>query len=691
VLISLAWLRELLVGADRLAAEDVARALSARGLTVDAVGSSGADTVLDIDVPANRPDALGHRGVAREVAAALGLALAPPPDARATSGAPADGAVRVVIDAPELCGRYTAGIVRGVRVGPSPAWVVERLAACGLRSIDNVVDASNLVMLELGQPVHFFDLARLAGPEIHVRGARDGERLTTLDGVERTLAPGMVVIADARRAVALGGVMGGAATEIGHETRDVLVEAAWFAPAAVRGAARALGLSTDASQRFERGGDIEAPSAAQVSAARRLAELAGGTPAPGLVDVRVAGAARRSVGVRLSRARTLLGYEPSREEAIGALEALGLSPRSEGERIEIQVPSWRVDLEREADVVEEIGRHLGYDRIPSRMLSGVSAASAATSAPRVEERVRDRLAGLGFHEAFNYAMIAPAEDDPFVPAGAPAPLVLTNPIAETLAVLRRAVLPGLLRAADQNLRRGATEVRLFEVGHVFEGSAPGALPEEPSHAAFAWCGSAEPPHWSGPARPADAYDAAAMIDEILAVAAGDRPFRRERADVAALHPGRSTLWRDGDGRRIAWSGPLHPALADRIGVTPGILVGEVDLHAAARAGAPRPSHIPVPRLPGTSRDLSIVLSPGAEAGAVVEALRRVPSPAPASFVWIDRYEGKPLAPGEVAMTLRVILQPLDRTLTDADAEAYRAELLGALESVRGARLRRIDT
>ena len=690
MLISLAWLRELLQGADALDAPQIARALSARGLTVDAVTSAGADTVFDIDVPANRPDALGHVGVAREIAAAFGLALTAARSAPPGSGVPVEDAVRVRIDAPELCGRYTAGLVRGVRIGPSPAWVAERLAACGLRSIDNVVDASNLVMLELGQPVHFFDLSKVEGREIQVRDARDGERLTTLDGVERTLAPGMPVIADARAAVALGGVMGGAGSQIGPQTRDVLIEAAWFAPAAIRRTARALGLVTDASQRFERGGDIEAPAAAQRLAAARLAELAGGTAAPGMVDVRASGASRRTLSVRLPRAARLLGYEPSREESSAALAALGLAPRSDGERIEVTVPSWRVDLEREADLVEEIGRHLGYDRIPSRLLAGVGASSSAR-ASSIEERVSDRLAGLGFHEALNYAMIAPGEDDAFVEDGAPASLPLTNPIAETLAVLRRAVLPGLLRAADQNLRRGAANVRLFEVGHVFRGTAAGTLPDEPSRAAFVWTGAAEPPHWSGPSREADPYDAAGLVEEILALAAPERPFRRERAPLRALHPGRSIAWSDGEGRLAAWCGSIHPEIADRLDIHQGVLLGEVDLGIASRGGPRTLAHRAIPKIPGTWRDLSIVLAPGTPAGAVVDALARVESPADARFVWLDRYAGKPLAEGEVAMTLRVILQPLDRTLTDAEAEAYREKLVTALDSVPGARLRRIDT
>lgn len=687
MLISLAWLKEL-VGMPADGAE-IARRLTARGLTVDAVTVDDGDTIFDIDVPANRPDALGHLGVAREIAAAFSLKLTPRPGAPERSGAGVASVVKVAIEAPTLCGRYTAGLVRNVTVGPSPPWVVKRLTACGVRSINNVVDASNLVMLELGQPVHFFDLARLAGPEIRVRAAATGERLVTLDGVERSLDPTMPVIADGKRAVALGGVMGGAATEIREATKDVLIEAAWFAPGAVRKTARALSLSTDASQRFERGCDPEAPAAAQEMAARLLATLAGGAPAPGMIDVRPAAPEARRLSVRLERAARLLGFAPSAAEATGALAALSLSPRASGGAIEVDVPSWRVDLEREADLVEEIGRHLGYDRIPERLPAGAPALSQASRGPDLDETVRDRLASLGFNEAFSYAMIGPGEDDPFTGPGAPPPLALTNPISETLGFLRRSLLPGLLRAADQNLRRGAADVRLFEVGGVFFAAAAGALPEEPSRAAFAWSGAASPPHWSGSSRPADAWDAAGLIEDLLRLAAGERGFARERAVLAGLHPGRSFLWRDDAGRAAAWCGAVHPDLAARLGLSAEILVGEADLTLASAVPASAAVFRPISRLPATWRDLSLVLAPSAAAGSVIAALSRVPAPAPVTMTWIDRYSGPPLGDGEVAMTLRVMLQPLDRTLTDGEAETYRAALVAALDSVPGARLRRM--
>jgi phenylalanyl-tRNA synthetase beta chain len=686
MLISLRWLNELVpTGSD---AAEIARRLTARGLTVDGVAVHDDDTVFDLDVPANRPDALGHRGVAREVAAAFGSALASSVPVPAGAGA---ALISVAIDAPDLCGRYTACVVRGVTVGPSPAWVVRRLELCGLRSINNVVDASNLVLLELGQPVHFFDLRKIAGPEIRVRRAVSGERLTTLDGVDRALDATMLVIADAVRPVALAGVIGGAATEITDATRDVLVEAAWFAPASVRSTARALGLSTDASQRFERGCDPEAPTAAQALAARYLVDLALGTPAAGMIDVRPDVPKARTLSVRLARAQRLLGYAPSIDEAVGALSALGLAPKARGEVVTVSVPSWRIDLEREADLVEEIGRHLGYDRVPSRMPQGVPRSSSSPGGGDVVEAVRDRMAALGFNEAFNYAMIGRGEDDAFVTAGADAPLALVNPLSETLGYLRRSLMPGLLNSADLNLRRGAADLRLFEVGGVFRPRKTGQLPDEPAHAGFAWCGVAEAAHWRGPARPADAWDAAGLIEDLLALVAGERPFRRERADLSGLHPGQSMLWRDDAGQRVAWCGPLHPEIAARRGLTAQVFLGEADLDEAAGRPARFPMYRAISRQPATWRDLSLVLDAEAEAGSVVTAFARVAPPAPVSMTWLDRYAGPPLKAGEVAMTLRVMLHPLERTLTDLEAEAYRAELLAVLDAVKGVRLRRVDS
>lgn len=462
---SLAWLRELCP--TDASVERIATELTSRGLTADSVEPLGDDHVLDLDIPANRPDCLGHRGVARELAAALRCATTPQhPAPEGQGSATADG-FQVEVQAPEACLRFTARIVRGVQVGPSPTSVVKRLEACGLRSINNVVDASNLVMLEVGNPIHFFDLHKIADGTIHVRAARAGDKLTTLDEIERELTPETLLIADPRQPLALAGIMGGADSEIDDDTRDVLIEAACFAPRPLRATARRLGMATDASHRFERGVDPEGVVAAQALAARLLMELAEGRPDRGMIDLYPGRQEAPSLTLRLGQLERLLGYRPEPDEATAALAALGLDPKITGDGLrEIRVPTWRVDLEREADIVEEVARHLGYDRIPV-LVTDMNAEGAADSAPNLEERARDALAEAGFHESSGYAMLAAGEDEPFLEPSPTPPLSLSNPINETMEVLRRSLLPALIKAADLNLRRGVKDVRLFEVERVF--------------------------------------------------------------------------------------------------------------------------------------------------------------------------------------------------------------------------------
>lgn len=697
--VSLEWLAALL--GTPLEADRAADLLTARGLTVDDVldGPAGSgNAVLDVDVPANRPDCLGHLGLARELAAALGRPL-PAVDPLPGGGTPP---IDVAIEDPDGCLRFTASVVRGVRIGPSPAWVVRRLEACGLRSVNNVVDASNLVMLELGQPVHFYDLASLHGGRIVVRAAREGERLTTLDDVERALVPADVVIADGERAIGLGGVIGGEDTEIRDSTRDVLVEAASFDPHRIRRTARRLGIATDASHRFERGVDPEAPRAAQARSARLLAELAGGEPDAACLDRLAREPSAAELALRHAEVERLLGYRPPDAEVREALARLGLRPRavagadstSSAETV-VTVPSWRVDLEREADLVEEVARHLGYDRIPE-VSDGVSRLGFGESDPAdpflearlAEEVARDVLAPLGFHEAYGYAMIGAGEDDAFVPSGAPAALPLANPLAETMAFLRRSILPGLLRSADRNMRHGLRDVRLFETGRVFLArEAAEALPREPVHAAIVWSGAAEPRHWSRPAADVALPDVAGVVESVLERLAPGTGWNREPEGPGALHPGRAVVWRAEPGAApVAWAGALHPER--QAALAHPLWVAELDLTAArACASGTGPRHRPLPRLGAVHRDLALVLPPDRPYRDVEAALRSVEPPVPARFEAIDRYVGPPLAPGHASLTVRVTLQPDAQALTEETIEAYRRALVERLAADLGIEIR----
>jgi phenylalanyl-tRNA synthetase beta chain len=688
MLVSVAWLRSLCPFGEGPA--EVARELTSRGLPVEAVMEVGGDTVLELDVPANRPDCLGHRGVARELAAAFGVPLEPLATAPTGTGEPIERHIRVEILDADLCPRYTARVVRDVTVQPSPDWVVRRLEACGLRSVNNVVDASNLVLLELGLPIHLFDLSRLEGATIIIRRARRGEALRTLDGVDRPLDEQVLVIADAVRPVALAGIMGGADSEIHHASRDVVIEAAYFAPGSIRSTGKRLGLATDASYRFERGVDPEGAVAAQEAAVKLLVELAGGRPVPGCIDVRRDSPRTPVLRLRPRRFARLAGYEPEPGEIRSALVALGLGVEAERNgSFRVSVPSWRVDLQREEDLVEEVARQLGYDRIPSAtgVLRGEQVPSAAVGALALEERTRDILAHLGFHEAFSYSMLARGDDDPFVREDAAAAVALANPIAEPMAVLRRSLLPGLLRAVELNLRRGNHDVRLFEVGRVFEARGCAAVPAEPLRAGVAWCGAAAPGHWSQPPREVGFHDLAGVLEHLLAaLRPSHRPARRAGA-VAGMHPGISATWTLGQAEAVAWCGALHPAIRRKLDLPRPVLLGELDLERLTEIAPAIPAYEPLPRVPAVVRDLSLVLTPSITFDQLLEVARQVPTPAPARFEVVDRYEGKPLGPGEFSLTLRVTLEPQGRTLTDEQIESYRAGLVAALREWRGIRLR----
>ena len=689
MLFSLEWILDLCPA--KVDAARVASELTARGLTVDSVEETSSGVVLDIDIPANRPDCLGHRGVARELAGALGGGLAEALEPPEAPGGPEAGWGRVEIVEPALCSRYTASFVRGVSFGSSPDWVAKRLDCCGLRSINNVVDASNLVLLETGHPIHFFDYSRLegaadaGGPRVSVRRASAGERLTTLDGVERTLDTEMLVIADAGRAVALAGVIGGADSEIRESTRDVLIEAARFQPESVRATSRRLGIQTDASFRFERGVDAEGTIAAQALAIRLLRELAGGEPAAGMADVYTERYVPRRLRVRDDELARLLGFQPERRATRDALEAIGLAPEDgSGEGFEVRIPSWRPDLEREADLVEEVARHIGYDRIPTAA-PGPTPSTSEDAAPSEEERSRDLLAHLGFQEAIGYAMIAAGEDDAFVASSQAQALGLTNPIAEPLSKLRRSILPGLMRAADFNLRRGNHEVRLFEVGRVFLPGEPGRQPAEPLRLGLAWAGLAQPLHWSGPPRQVDLYDVIGVVDHLLGSLHAGLETRRMAQATSAFHPGRSLSWQSEDAGLLAWGGALHPDL--QAGIDHPLFLIEVDLDPLTRLPAAVAQHAAVARVPSVVRDLSLVMSSPIAYGELLEALRRVDPPAPVEFLAVDRYEGPPLGDGESSLTVRVTLRPQEQTLTDSQTEGFRASLVAELRQQFEVRIR----
>src|SRR6266850_2571673 len=446
----------------------------------DLVATLGLDDhVLDVEITPNRPDCLSIVGIARELSALTGARFRPPAVALKESGEPARARARIVIEAPDLCHRFTARVISGVTIGPSPAWLQARLRAVGLRPISNVVDATNYVLWELGQPLHAYDHATVADGTIVVRRAREAERFTTLDGQERQLDASMLVIADPRRAIGLAGVMGGANTEVTEKTTRVLLESAWFAPASIRRTSRALGLRTDAAYRFERGADIETLVTASARAAALIAELAGGTIARGVVDAYPRKRAPRPIRLRMSRVKRVLGVAPPVAQARKILAGLGLTVKARGAELAVTIPSFRRDLSMEDDLVEEIIRVWGYDRIPSTLPGGTIALVTHPAALRQAQSVRRALVGVGLAEVVTHTFSDPARTSLFRRPSDRPPVELLNPLAQDASWLRSNPLEGVLGAVATNVRRQQPDVRIFELGKTYAHAAKTAGPAQP--------------------------------------------------------------------------------------------------------------------------------------------------------------------------------------------------------------------
>jgi phenylalanyl-tRNA synthetase beta chain len=671
-----AWLRELVdVPTD---VETVASQIALRGFEVAEVAGG----VIDFEITANRPDCLNHVGIAREASVIWNAPLKTPP---ASAAAPAgDTAVDVELAEPSLCPRYCAQVFE-VRIAPSPAWLADRLEAAGVRPINNIVDVTNYVMLEMGQPMHAFDLARLRGGKLVIRRAAAGEALQTLDGVQRTLDAEMLVIADAERASAVAGVMGGRDSEIHGATTRMVLESAYFHPPSVRRTSKRMGLKTEASTRFERGGDVNAPPAGIARVAALFEQIGAGRAIGPLIDRYPVPHEPSTIELRTERITRLLGQPVPAASVPGLLQPLGFTLAQTPAGWNVTIPSYRVDVSREADLIEEVGRHFGFDRIPAAF-PALSGPQPAPDAAIVRERVlRQQLVASGFSEAMTFAFIEREAALPFVQPGAE-PAAIANPLSEKYAVLRPSLLPGLIDACAHNRRRARKDMRLFETGSRF---VPGA--GEGRAAAFAWCGAAEGPHWSAPTRAVDFFDLKGVIEQIAAtfgIAAGlmtaERPFL-VRGRTAEAH-----VVRDGPGVPFAIVGQLVPAIAEARGFPAGeeLFVAEIDLQAlfALAAGDDLRAES-LPRYPAIVRDISILVADGLPASTVRGTIRSSAPPTLVSIVEFDRYTGKGVPAEQVSLSLRLTFRAADRTLTDDEVQTAMETIVAALKRDLGAEQR----
>jgi phenylalanyl-tRNA synthetase beta chain len=688
------WLRDIVPVPDDV--DTVAREISLRGFELAAV-EHGREPVIDFEITANRPDCLSHAGMAREAAAIWGVALKsgsgtrdagsvvrdagsdriPDPGSRTTARS-----LEVTIQAPDLCPRYCAQIFQ-VRVAASPSWLQQRLEAAGVRPINNIVDVTNYVMLDIGQPMHAFDLEHLAQRRIVVRRAHAKETMRTLDGIDRTLDPDMLVIADAERAIAVGGVMGGADSEIADATKTIALESAYFEPTSVRRTSKRLGLKTEASARFERGSDPELPPRAIARAADLFAQIGAGTPVSPPIDRYPAPRERRRIQLRSERIARLLGQVVPAEDVPRFLKPLGFDVVTQNGHGEwaVTVPSFRVDVTREEDLIEEVGRHYGFDRLPVRF-PPLDAAQAPPDPIIVRDRrLRQTLTSAGFSEAMTFAFIERQAALPFCERGAE-PIAIQNPLSEKFAVLRPSLLPGLIDSCAHNRRRGRKDIQLFEIGSRFTSSGEGRA------VAFVWMGAATLPHWSAPSRTADFFDAKGTI-ELLCRAFGTSAIHVAPSSATCFVRGRAADVSVG-ATRLGVVGQLVPAIGEARGLLAGeeVYAGEIDTEALARvAGGDDLQTQSLPRFPSIVRDISVVVDESLPAASVRGTIRAAAPSTLVSIAEFDRYQGKGVPEGRVSLSLRLTFRDQERTLTDDEVQEAIDRIVDALRSTHSAEQR----
>ena len=681
----LSWIREFVDVPE--SAEEIGKLMSVRGLALEGLevlpgNPEGLpprqdDVVMDFDVTANRPDCLSMIGIAREIATAYGRPMRTgtstfAPGASVDKEVPAlrsSAELPITIEDPELCPRY-AGAVADVTVGPSPQWLQDRLKACGIRSISNVVDITNYVLLELGQPMHAFDLAKLGGGAIVVRRAKPGETIKTLDGKLRTLKPEMLVIADASKAQAIGGVMGGADSEVSAGTKRIVFEAAYFKPSSVRATSKTLGLKTDASTRFERGMDVTAPARAMARACQLLEQIGAGKAVGTIHDAYPNPQPPVSLVLDRDRVPGLLGMPVPDANVEGILAALGFEAVPLAEGWKVTAPSWRVDIKRQVDLIEEVGRHHGFEHLPSTF-PGVQQAPAASD-PRIarDGRVRHALLGMGYSEAITFAFIEAAAAEPFLAGDQP--VALANSLSEKFAVMRPSLLPGLIDAVSHNRRHGRRDVQLFEVGTRFSPSG------ESRGAGFAWTGLATADHWSGARRDVDFFDVKGVVEQLAAVGLVSPTFAE--ADVPYLAKGRAATIVV-NGQTVGVFGLLDASVADRRDLPVGdeLYVAEINLDAlTAQAPADPLRATPLPRFPWVVRDVSILVDDTLSAETVRGTIRSAAPDTLFQVLEFDRYQGKGIPDGKVSLSFRLTFQSPERTLTDEEVQAGMQHIIDAL-------------
>jgi phenylalanyl-tRNA synthetase beta chain len=688
------WLKEF--AAVNASPDELASRLALSGTNIAGIEAGPHGAVIDAEITSNRPDCLSHLGIARETSAIYKLPLkqTPPQPTESASAGTATDAAKVIIQNPELCGRFTARVIRGVKIQPSPAWLKERLEACGIASISNVVDISNYVMLELGNPLHTYDYDKVRGHSIIVRAAVKGEKARTLDGLERTVEPGTGVITDGdgSRIIGIAGVMGGAETEISFSTTNVLIECAWFDPIAIRRSARAHKLHTEASTRFGRGADPEMAEVASRRCAELILQLAGGELLQGLVDIYPG--KRPPEKIQLTRAEFLrvMGADVTDHEIESILTSLGFAPvridktrdsaNSTLAAWECTSPSWRAEVTREIDLVEEVARIYGLDKFPPRL---PIARQGAARLPHyeAESRFRERLIGLGYQEILTIPHVAEERDAIFRSNDAPLAR-LANPLSEDAGMLRSNAAVSMAAAIEWNLNHSQRDVRLFEIGHHYH--LAGDQPVETRVLSIGATGSARQKGLYDTARDYTFEDLKGDLDNLAVLAA---PLNWRTSSIDWLHPAKraNVLFND---QLLGVAGQLSRRVAEKLKLRQEVFIAEIllgPLYDAYYAAKNSRRYQPIPRFPAVERDFSLLLSDGTHFSAVAKSIQALQIEEIVSIEAADLFRGKNVPAGKYSLLIKVFLQSREATLTDAQISDISGRIVSALEKDVSAQLR----
>jgi len=644
-----------------------------------------ADVVLEVAVTPNRPDCLSILGLAREVAALLKVPLRHPEVGVAGVPEPVSQQARVTILDPVGCPRYAARLLLDLTVRPSPFWLRRRLQLSGLRAINNLVDVTNYVLLEFGQPLHAFDFERLRGGEIVVRRPR-GERIfVTLDGAERPLDKETLLICDAEEPVALAGIMGGLESEVTAATRQVLIESAYFNPRIIRRTAKRLGLSTEASYRFERGVDPDGVIHALERATQLMGEVGGGRVLSGRLDEYPSPIYRPRLSLRVSRGNSVLGTDFTQNQMAGLLKRLHLpAVIRDGDTLEVQAPSFRGDLEREIDLIEEIARLSGYEEIPVTLPRGVVATSRPGLEVRLRQEAKQLLLGLGFFEAVTYSFQSERLGGLLGEADSPPALRLANPLSEEQALMRTSLLPGLLDTLRRNTWKQVLDVRLFELSKIFLPEAGAPLPREETWLTGLMYGGREDVSWDSAGKRADFFDLKGVVETLLDGLLVPEPVFRREGMPSWLKQGARVSSLDLD---LGVLGVLQPEVNERLDLEESILVFNLNFEALIRAAQLFPLFTPLPRYPAVYRDIALVLPEAVPAARVAQALYHHGRPWLVEARLFDVYSGEPIPPGKRSLAFRLSYRDPERTLTDDLINPHHQALVQALTEDLGAELR----